>query len=67
MHNKTTQKNRESTRIDSPGVSLGKQEFCRTNFGSRLIVAAECEGGRGTVRVRVRGVSEVKQYPSGSS
>jgi hypothetical protein len=32
----------------------GKQEFRRTDFGSRLLA------------VRVRGVSEVKQYPSGS-
>jgi hypothetical protein len=36
----------------------GKQEFFRTDFGSRLLAA---EGA-----VRVRGVSEVKQYPSGS-
>jgi hypothetical protein len=48
----------------------GKQEFRRTDFGSRLL-AAEGEGGgggggRGQVWVRLRGVSEVKQYPSGS-
>jgi hypothetical protein len=42
----------------------GKQEFCRTDFGSRL-AAAEGDGGGGGA-VRVRGVSEVKQYPSGS-
>jgi len=35
---------------------MGKQEFHRTDFGSRLLVAD----------VRGRGVSEVKQYPSGS-
>jgi hypothetical protein len=55
MHNKTTQKNRESTRIDSSGVSLGKQEFRRTDFG-RMLLAAECEGsnegeGEGTTGV----------------
>ncbi len=51
----------------------GKQEFRRTNFGSRLL-AAEGEGGggqwgwgdRGQVWVRARSVPEVKQYPSGS-
>jgi hypothetical protein len=40
----------------------GKHEFRRTDFGSRLL-AAEGEGGGA---VRVRSVSEVKQYPSGS-
>jgi hypothetical protein len=46
---------------------MGKQEFRRTDFGSRLLAAeGEGGGGRGQVRVRVRGVSEVKQYPSGS-
>jgi len=39
-----------------------KQEFRRTDFGSRLLTA-EGEGGGA---VRVRGVPEVKQYPSGS-
>ncbi len=39
---------------------IEKQEFHRTDFGSRLLAA------EGTVAVRVRGVSEVKQYPSGS-
>ncbi len=44
----------------------GKQDFRRTAFGSRLL-PAEGEGrGAVRVRVRVRGVSEVKQYPSGS-
>ncbi len=47
-----------------------KQEFRRTDFGSRLLQAAgEGEGAvrvrrRGQVWMRVRGVSEVKQYPS---
>jgi hypothetical protein len=41
-----------------------KQEFRRTDFGNRLL-AAEGEGGGGGT-VRVRGVSEVKQYSSGS-
>ncbi len=47
---------------------MGKQEFRGTDFGSRLL-AAEGEGGgvRGQMWVRVRGVSEVKRYPSGSS
>ncbi len=40
----------------------GKQGFRRTDFGSRLLVAE----GEGEGAVRVRGVSEVKQYPSGS-
>jgi hypothetical protein len=44
------------------GHIIGKQEFRRTDFGNRLL-AAEGEG-RGAVRVR--GVPEVKQYPSGS-
>ncbi len=39
----------------------GKQEFRRKDFGRRLL-AAEGEGA-----VRVRGVSEVKQYPSGGA
>ncbi len=42
-----------------------KQEFRRTNFGSRLL-AAEGEWGGGRGQVWVRGVSEVKQHPSGS-
>ncbi len=42
---------------------IGKQELRRTDFASKLL-AAEGEGGRG--QVWVRGVSEVKQYPSGS-
>jgi len=40
---------------------FGKQEFRRMDFGSRLL-AAEGEGGKG----QRTGVSEVKQYPSGS-
>ncbi len=45
-------------------TSQGKQEFRRTDFSSRLLAA---EGkGRGGGAVRVRGVPEVKQYPSGS-
>jgi hypothetical protein len=46
------------------GKILGKQEFRRKDLGSRLL-AAEGEG-EGAVRVRRRGVSEMKQYPSGS-
>ncbi len=53
--------------MDDAIFLLGKQEFRRTDFGSRLL-AAEGEGGgcRGQVWVRVSGVSELKQYPSGS-
>jgi hypothetical protein len=48
-------------------AGFGKQEFCRTDFDSRLLAAeGEGGGGRGQVWVRVRSVSEVKQYPSGS-
>ncbi len=53
--------------MDDAIFLLGKQEFRRTDFGSRLL-AAEGEGGgcRGQMWVRVSGVSELKQYPSGS-
>ncbi len=44
----------------------GKQEFRSTDFGSRLL-AAEGKGGGGRGQVLVRDVSEVTQYPSGSS
>jgi hypothetical protein len=54
-------------------IFFGKQEFRRTDFGSRFLEAegeggggSEGEGGRGQLWVRTRGVSEVKQYPSGS-
>ncbi len=40
--------------------TFGNQEFCRTNFGSKLLAAEGEEGSAG------EGVSEVKQYPSGS-
>ncbi len=43
----------------------GETGICRTDFGSRLL-AAEGEGGGGRGQVWMRGVSEVKQYPSGS-
>jgi len=49
-------------------LGIGKQEFRRTDFGSRFLEAeGEREGGeREQVWMRVRGVSKVKQYPSGS-
>jgi len=61
--------NLKDIHIDNNLIRLGtgKQEFRRTHFGSRFLEAeGEREGGREQMWVRVRGVSEVKQYPSGS-
>ncbi len=51
-----------SGNLDDDLSYIGKKEFRRTDFGSRIL-AAEDEGEGA---VRVRGVSEMKQYPSGS-